>query len=89
MFWFPFVTRDGRVAGIASVSAKGVPSRAVALAVVEVPVELSEWEGLVRRLPDETVAARQLVQERGGACVFRPFPVGEATWVVTSMVGEA
>jgi len=95
MSWFAFTSFDGRVAGLAqkvSGSPAGSPAgyAGVAVALLETPCSISEWQGLLRDHESPLSAVKALISARGGLRVYKPFTLG-AMLVVSSLpvVGEA
>jgi hypothetical protein len=91
MSWFAFTSFDGRVAGLAQ-KVRGPPAgyAGVAVALLETPCSISEWQGLLRDHESPLSAVKALISARGGLRVYKPFTLG-AMLVVSSLpvVGEA
>lgn len=89
--WFAFTSQDGRVAGLAQRIGTGPRDFVgVALAVLETPCDLGEWQALLSEADTPRAAVGELLLAHGGAPVFKrvTFPDLHVVFL-PPVVGEA
>lgn len=82
MNWFAFTSGDGRVAGVARGAGLSTLLYGVAMAVLEAPCGLFEWQRILTEEPTPEAAVNRLLAEKGGARIEKVVPIVQPGWLL-------